>query len=121
MTAKEFQEIVSSTEANNCQKSLNLSDQSTISFCNEIITHLYIFDFIDVYKSSLKDLKKWEVQNMYRKIFLADKKVLEVHIIPEKLKDQSVQNLRERNHYHIGDIKAYQKQSKSYIDGWRFR
>ena len=71
----EFDGVCKYCERAVCAPPLSLDAQSEAFFFKDIVTHQYMFDRIERYKAELKVLKKWEVQNVFRKMFLNDKKV----------------------------------------------
>jgi secreted Zn-dependent insulinase-like peptidase len=121
MTDDEFNQICDASEKNHCVAPLSLAEQSWKFFSSDILTHQYMFDATEKWREELASLKKWEVQNIYRKMFLADKKVLEVHIVSEKLKEEANVNLRRRNHFHVGNVRQLHGYCKTLDDGYLFK
>jgi len=80
-----------------------------------------LFDRRIRFKEEMEVLKKWEVQHVFRKMFLGDKKVLEVHVVSDNLKEEANMNLRQRNHYHIGNVRLLHKVANTYEDGLLFK
>lgn len=121
MTAEEFSGICSAAEKNRCAAPTSLAEQSYKFFANDILSHQYLFDCIPKYKEELGNLKKWEVQDIYRKMFLNDKKVLEVHIVSENMKEEANVNLRKRNHFHVGNVRQLHTHCNTLDDCWLFK
>jgi len=116
-----FLAICTASENNKCVAPLSLEQQSEIFFFNDIVTHQYLFDAIPRYREELRNLKKWEVQNIYRKLFMNDRKVLEVHIVSDKLKEEANLNLRKRNHFHVGNVRTLHTYCNTLEDGHLFK
>lgn len=117
----EFEAVCKATEKAICAKPISLEKQSEVFFLKDIVTHQYMFDRIERYREEIQGLKKWEIQNVFRKMFLGDGKVLEVHIVSNKQKEEADMNLRGRNHYHIGNIRMLHSHCKTYEDGFLFK
>jgi len=120
MKGEEFLSICRSCEKNFCQTPQNIDDQ-THNWIKEIGNHTYLFDLDQRYKEIVMGLKKEDVRELFVRLFVKDRKVMEVHIVSEKFRTEANGSLRKRNHYHVGNVGEFQGESERYNDQFVFK
>ena len=107
LTQKTFDEIKKSLEINSTQKPLTLSEDADRIWA-QIHKHRYEWEYIEVFKKQLAKIALEDVRKVYKKIFIDDLKILEVHIISHNLKDHHKEGLKNREYKNIKKIQPTQ-------------
>lgn len=119
---KNFKKICNSCIINETQKPLTIQKDSKKWFNEQINTHFYIFDYFEEVKAYLSNLKKDQVIDFYKKMFVAQRKICEVHMISKKQEGGWDEGFKKRSNCElVKDIPQWQKQQDRYDDMTLFK
>ena len=101
---EDFEKLKSGYSQSITVKSLSLSEEAETLFYQEIYSHLYNWDYIEKLKEIVPLITKDDAMRVYKKVFLEDKKVFEVHMVSTDMKDKYNEGLEKRTYKNLNKI-----------------
>lgn len=95
ITQEEFEKFVQSVRVKVEQKDLSINEETSRHW-REIQRHQYVFNRKEIHLEELKKFKKEDLIDLYVNLFLAKKRVAEVHVISEDHAEDNTKLKQER-------------------------
>ena len=100
-TMEEFEQLKSGYIETVTKKPLNLPEEAGNLFNGQIYSQLYNWDYIEKRKEIVSKLTKDDAVNLYKKLFLDDQKVIEVHMVSANMKENYIETSLNRTYKNL--------------------
>lgn len=95
ITQEDFEKFVQSVRVNVEQKDLSIQEECN-RYWKEVQRHSYLFNRKDLNLDELKKFKKEDLIELYKRLFLTKKRVVEIHVISEDHVEDNTKLKQER-------------------------
>ena len=103
------------------KKPISLHDESQVLFYHQIYSQSYNWDYIEKKKRSVSSITKDDAIKLYKKLFQKDKKVLEIHMVSNEMKEKYEESLEKRAYKNLNKILKDGEVLDTYDDKYAYK
>ena len=116
LSEKDFVEISQVIVDESCDLPLKLKKDAKLNWTEQIETHYYEFDYRKKMASELKNILKADIVDLWERMFVTQRRVLEVHIVNKEMKGIHNKAFKKRKCKHLYSIDVFHAECETYSD-----
>ena len=116
MAEKEFAEMCQVVIEGSCSVALKLKKDTKLIWSQQIQTHFYKFDYKEILASELGNMNQADIVDLWEKMFVTQRRVLEVHIVNKAVKGAHNKAFKKRKCNRLSSIQIFHGEMDTYKD-----